>query len=138
MGAFAKIKSSALAFALAWTFFVCDTHAQSHRASRAPRLERLPERVIKARQEWLNRDIDIYFGRVARIDGKEIIVRLAPSPVPPQDRIPLFYVADKKLRPVALLKDLNISHKTSAAFLVEEGSALVGDIVMVKYIKPKD
>lgn len=114
------------------------SEAQSTRASKAPRLERVPEWVQKERAEAELRDVDVFIGRVVRKDGNKIIVHITGNTVRGmENRIPLFYAVDTRMRPIAILEDKGVSHKSCATFTIAEGDAKKGDTVRVKYIVKK-
>lgn len=79
-----------------------------------------------------NDDIDVYFGKVIKVENNTAIVRVT-SPSKMSDRIPIYYVCDTAMRPTAILSDMRINHKSCAAFKIEEGKVEVGDLVMVKH-----
>ncbi len=82
------------------------------------------------------KEMDFYVGRIVRKDGDTVIVNIM-SPSTVRDRAPMYYACDVKMRPTAILKYAKISHRSCAAFTVESGTALVGDVVMVKYLAPE-
>ena len=89
-------------------------------------LEQLPQQ----------KDIDLYVGKIVRQDGDYVIVSIM-SPNVIKDRIPMYYACDSKMTPTAILENINISHRSCATFKTKSGTALVGDIVMVKYFAPE-
>ncbi len=81
------------------------------------------------------KDIDLYLGRVVRKDGDYVIVNIT-SPNVIKDRIPMYYACDQKMTPTAILESLQFKHRACALFKTQSGDALVGDVVMVKYLAP--
>ena len=83
------------------------------------------------------KDIDLFIGKIIRKDSDNVIVYVRSTPNKIPDRVTLYYACDQKMRPTAILENLNIIHKACAAFKVVQGSAMLGDVVMVKYIAPQ-
>jgi hypothetical protein len=83
------------------------------------------------------KDIDLFIGKIIRKDSDNVIVYVMSTPNKIPDRVTLYYACDPKMRPTAILENLNIIHKACAAFKVVQGSAMLGDVVMVKYIAPQ-
>ncbi len=93
---------------------------------------------VEAYKESLpEKDVDLFVGKIIRKDADKVIVYVMSTPARIPDRTPLYYACDAKMRPTAVLENLNIIHKACAAFQVSQGSVMLGDVVMVKYIAPK-
>lgn len=116
-------------------------HAQSMRRSlTSPRLvsPNSDSPAVEAYKASLpEKDIDLFIGKIIRKDGDNVIVYVMSTPSKIPNRVTLYYACDQKMRPTAILENLNIIHKACAAFKVVQGSAMLGDVVMVKYIAPK-
>lgn len=84
----------------------------------------------------LERDIDVYLGKVVRKDGNIIIVNITTNFRSP-DRKAIFFGCDTSMTPTSILKPTGITHRSCAAFEIAEGDAIVGDSVMAKYLAPK-
>ena len=78
----------------------------------------------------------MYLGKIVRKDGNVAIVNIVTNFRSP-DRKAVFFGCDISMTPTSILKPLGITHRTCAAFEVSEGSATVGDLVMVKYFAPE-
>ncbi len=129
-----KLALAAAALALA-AAAADDALAQSTRFYKGPRMERVPESVIRERE---SRDIDFYLGRIVRRDADAVIVHITGSP--PRNlrgRAAIFYALDEKMRAIAVLEDGGNAFRNCATFKIARGDAKRGDIVMVKYLAPK-
>ena len=71
------------------------------------------------------KDMDFYVGRIVRKDGDTVIVNIM-SPSTVRDRAPMYYACDVKMRPTAILKYAKISHRSCAAFTVENSKTSPG------------
>ena len=57
---------------------------------------------------------------------------------PVKGRAPVYYACDIEMRPTAILQSDGIVHRACASFKTVSGTALVGDVVMVKYPAPEE
>lgn len=83
-----------------------------------------------------HKDIDLYVGRIVRKDGEFVIVSVT-SPNAVRGRTPMYYACDAKMNPTAILQNMKVSHRSCSTFKTLSGTALVGDVVMVKYLSPE-
>ena len=117
------------------TLFASDLYAQSTRRGLGRRVSQSP--VMRQYLENLpQQDIDLYVGKIIRKDGDFVIVSIM-SPSVVKGRIPMYYACDSQMTPTAILENINVSHRSCATFKTKSGTALVGDIVMVKYFAPE-
>ena len=57
------------------------------------------------------KDIDLFIGKIIRKDSDNVIVYVMSTPNKIPDRVTLYYACDQKMRPTAILENLNIIHK---------------------------
>ena len=95
-----------------------------------------PKPELKLKDINAQSDIDVYIGKIVRIDGEYAIVAVS-SPSKIKDRVPMYYACDSKMTPTAILENINVAHRSCATFKVRNGKVLIGDIVMVKYFAPE-
>ncbi len=107
-------------------------YAQSARRKLSGRVAMSPTIRQHIQNYELQRDIDLYVGKIVRIDGNYAIVNVS-SPNKIANRQPMYYACDIKMVPTAILENANVSHRTCVTFKIINGTALVGDTVMVRY-----
>ena len=100
------------------------------RTAESPSIRRLAEAAPQ-------KDIDLYVGRIVEKHGEHVIVNvLSRNSV--KGRAPVYYACDIEMRPTAILQSDGIVHRACASFKTVSGTALVGDVVMVKYPAPEE
>ena len=123
---------AALVFALAAALSPAADAVSMRRGLDAPS----PTRRARRLNPPPERDIDVYLGKIVRKDGNVAIVNIVTNFRSP-DRKAVFFGCDVSMTPTSILRPLGITHRTCAAFEISEGSAAVGDSVMVKYCAPE-
>lgn len=118
-------------------FLLCASFADAQSVRRKLTDRVAPSPSLRAYVDSMQkRDIDIFVGRVVRVDGEYAIVYvMSPSVI--RERVPVYYACDERMRPTALLQNQKISHRACSTFKVSKGEVRIGDTVMVKYLAPK-
>lgn len=115
--------------------FTSSLSAQSVRRKLTDRVA--PSPAMRALIESMpERDIDLYLGRIVRIDDEYAIVHVASSATV-KNRAAVYYACDVTMTPTAILENMRVSHRACSTFRVVNGEARVGDTVMVKYLAPE-
>ena len=115
---------------------VGDVAAQSARRGLVGRTAESPS-IRRLAEAAPQKDIDLYVGRVVEKHGEHVIMNvLQRNSV--KDRTPVYYACDIEMRPTAILQSDGIVHRACASFKTVSGTALVGDVVMVKYPAPEE
>ena len=123
---------AALAFALAAALSPAADAVSMRRGIDAPS----PTRRARRLNPPPERDLDVNLGKIVRKDGNVAIVNIVTNFRSP-DRKAVFFGCDVSMTPTSILRPLGITHRTCAAFEISEGSAALGDSVMVKYFAPE-
>ncbi len=96
-----------------------------------------PTQKARALKPIPEKDIDVYLGRIVRIEKNIVFVNISTSAKPPSNRTAIFFSCDASFAPASILEPLGIRHRNCVAFKVIEGTAALGDAVSVKYLAPK-
>ncbi len=79
----------------------------------------------------------VKLGVVVHVEDKDlVIVKMIPK-TDRLNRIATYYGCDANMTPTSILEKTDIAHKSCSIFKVLEGSAIKGDLVMVKYENPQ-